>query len=170
MAINLASTRNQFWIGLLVHLTFVLMLYAGKTSQANLQLPEGPYANNIWQCSDVMTYVDPARNYIEYGVFGQGASPDHNRTIGYPALIAFFMSLFGKNWLFIFQFFQAALFACLYPLITLTARLLLPHVSAPYVKWLFILLLPTGTYFTKSAFILTDTLLFCSSLPDFILE
>ena len=148
----------QFGIGLLLHLGFLAGLYLSEVSYANLQIPVHEYQYNIWQCNDVMTYVNPAKNYLATGVFGTGTTPDHFRTIGYPALLAFFMYFFGTYWLFALQVFQAVVFACIYPLLSATIRVLLPLHSERFMHFIFVVLCLSGVYFTRVPVVLTDTL------------
>jgi hypothetical protein len=148
----------QFGIGLLLHLGFLAGLYLSDVSYANLQIPVDEYQYNIWQCNDVMTYVNPAKNYLATGVFGTGTTPDHFRTIGYPALLAFLMYFFGTYWLLVLQVFQALVFACIYPLLSATIRVLLPLHSERFIHFIFAVLCLSGVYFTRVPVVLTDTL------------
>ena len=150
--------KTQYLIGLAIHLVFLIIMYSSGTSYKNLQIPEGTYKNNIWQCSDVMTYVDPAINFVQYHVFGQERIPDHFRTIGYPALISFFYSIAGKNWLIWLQIFQAFIFAAIYPLISATLKMLIPGLKMHTPVTIVFLLLVSGAYFTRIPMVLTDTL------------
>jgi hypothetical protein len=156
--IDLSNQKTQFYIGLVINICFLLLLYSFKISFNNIQVPAGDFKNNIWQCSDVMTYVDPATNFLKYHVFGEQNTPDHFRTIGYPALISFFIFTGGKNWLLMLQLFQALVFALIYPLITGTLKIMMPAANRRLIVTIFILLLISGTYFTRTPVLLTDTL------------
>ena len=63
---------TQYLIGVALNLAFVLVLLSQTVTWRNLQLPEGAYRQNIWRGLDVMTYVNPARNFLDFGVFGSG--------------------------------------------------------------------------------------------------
>ncbi len=156
--LELSEPKSQYTLGLGLNILFLYLLYLIEISFENLQIPTGKYQNNIWECSDVMTYVIPALNFVENGVFGQGSVPDYLRTIGYPAMISFLFSVFGKNWVLILQIIQCVLFAFIYPLVTATIRIMLPNAGKRFTQIVFLLLCFSGAYFTRSAVILTDTL------------
>jgi hypothetical protein len=71
-----------------------------------------------------MSYVNPARNFLDFGVFGTGIQPDTYRTIGYPLFLSILMKVFRKNWLKAAFFAQAFVFALMYPFLSVMARLL----------------------------------------------
>jgi hypothetical protein len=163
--IDFSKPKTQYFLGLALNLLFLFIIYSFDTSYDNTQIPIGIYKHNIWECSDVMTYVEPAKNFIEHGVFGINNNPDHFRTIGYPSFISFFQYFFGENWVIALQLFQTIIFAFIYPIITATVKIILPNFSGGLSKILFISLCISGGYFTRSAMILTDmffTLLFVS--------
>lgn len=146
-----------FLIGFLVNLTFLLVLYSGETSFINIQVPENQYAYNIWaSCSDVMSYVNPARNFVDYGVVGYKYTPDHFRTIGYPVFLAFFMKLDSEHWLFLLFLTQAFLYAFFYPVMLRLYELLFPGRKGGALLVWFVLL--TGVYWVRTAQVLTDSL------------
>ncbi len=72
----------------------------------------------------MLTYVQPARNFLQNGIFGEGEKPTFTRSIGYPLFLAVNMKLFGRYWLVAVQILQALLFALFYPLLTLLVRLI----------------------------------------------
>jgi len=152
------NPRTQYFTGLLFHLFFLILLYSFDISTKNMQVPTGPFSHNIFECSDVRTYTNPAMNFIANGVFGNGQVPDNFRTIGYPALIATFYYLFGSYWLPFFQVFQAILFAFLYPVISGTIQLVMDDPEKRLSKSVFLFLLISGAYFTRVPVLLTDTL------------
>jgi hypothetical protein len=156
--IDLSNNRTQYWIGVIINLIFISILYCFPTSYANLQVPIGIYQTNCWNCSDVTTYVQPAENFLKYGVFGKGYVPDYFRTIGYPALISFFKAIAGTKWLTLLQVFQCFIFAFIYPLISEIVRILSSEKTEKIVQFTFISLLLTGAYYTRSAMVLTDML------------
>lgn len=156
--IDLSNPIAQYFIGLFLNLFFLIIIYSFDISYYNTQVPKGEFQNNIWQCSDVLTYVDPAINFVNNGVFGKGDVPDHVRTIGYPAIISFFYYFFGENWLLALQIFQAIIFALIYPVIASTIRIILPGSNSKFITSVFLLLTITGAYFTRTLNVLTDTI------------
>jgi hypothetical protein len=156
--LNLGNCRSQYLSGLIINLLFIMVLYSFDTSYKNLQIPEGIYQKNIWEYSDVMTYVDPAVNFKKFHVFGNNTTPDHFRTIGYPALIGLFYCVFGTRWLFAFQILQAIIFAFIYPIVTLTLKILMPNCSRDFNITIFTFLSISGAYFTRTTVVLPDTL------------
>ncbi|MCX6325272.1 MAG: hypothetical protein NT144_01275 [Bacteroidia bacterium] len=156
--IDLSKPKTQYFLGLALNIIFLIILYSFATSYKNLQIPAGIYQKNIWGYSDVMTYVGPALNFVDHNVFGISNTPDHLRTIGYPAIISFFYYTFGKNWLLLLQIFQSIIFAFIYPAVTATIKILLPDFNNKLIKIVFIVLCISGAYFTRSAVVLTDTL------------
>ncbi len=154
--INLNSLALQYLIGLVVNIVFVLILLSTDVSYRNLQLPEGEYQDNLWKGGDTISYVGPARNYLEYGVIGQGNVPDHARTIGYPLYLAVLMRLFGNNWLIWSFFIQATLYACVYPALSKIIQTLFPGKNSLIVP-AFCFYLVSGAYFARTPVVLTDT-------------
>jgi hypothetical protein len=149
--------KKSFLIGLSVHLLFVAILFIGDTTFSNLQIPEGQYEHNIWaKCSDVMSYVRPAKNFEEYGVVGYHYTPDHFRTVGYPVFIGTLMKIASNNWLYILIIIQAVLFALCYPLVIGIYKLLFPNLRGE--RLLFYITLLSGVYWVRVAQVLTDTL------------
>jgi hypothetical protein len=100
------SPLNQYFIGLAFNILFIIILLSSNTSYSNLQLPEGRYSENLWKATDVLTYVFPARKFLQYGFFGIGDSPDYHRTIGYPLFLAGSIKIFGKDALYFIFFFK----------------------------------------------------------------
>ncbi|MHB8835949.1 MAG: hypothetical protein ACYC9Y_09595 [Candidatus Methylomirabilia bacterium] len=147
----------QYVIGLSVHLLFVLILMNTATSWKNIQLPEGAYRENLFKGTDVMTYVQPARNFLEFGVFGKGLAPDHHRTVGFPLYLALIMKLFGDQWLIGHYFIMAAIAASVYPALSKTLLLLFPGERLSSSAY-FLFLLVSGAYFAQLPAVLTDTL------------
>ncbi len=153
--INIESLIVQYLIGLALNLIFLIILLASNVSYRNLQIPEGEYSNNLWRGTDVMTYVEPARNFLDYRVFGDGHSPDYHRTIGYPLFLSVMMMLFGSRWLIAVLFVQAILFAFIYPAVSKIAVILFPNQKS-IVRPVFIFSLLSGAYFATVPVILTD--------------
>ena len=145
----------QYLIGVALNLAFVLVLLGQHSTWKNLQLPEGEYRDNIWRGSDVMDYVNPARNFLDFGVFGTGMEPDHYRTIGYPLFLSILMKVFGKNWLEIAFFAQAFIFALMYPFLSAMVRLLMipskAIINLSFLIWIF-----SAAYIATVPVLLTD--------------
>ncbi len=154
--IRLQFPAVQYFAGLLVSLVFLLVLMNSKAAYTNLQVPEGEYQHNRWAGTDVMSYVNPARNYLQYGVFGEGNTPDYVRGIGYPLFLSVMMKVFGSKWLVATFLFQAVIFAFAYPILTKIAAILFNQ-KYPYVIPAFLFYLVSGAYFTKVPILLTDT-------------
>lgn len=124
--INLESGVVQYIVGLAVNLGFLLLLLSLDSTYRNLQVPEGQFVNNKNDVSrsDLMAYVGPARNYLTYGVIGNGPNPTDYRVVGYHAFLAATMWLFGPHWLTWTYFIQAGLFASIYPALLKIAQIL----------------------------------------------
>ena len=121
-------TLGKIWIlGLGLNLGLLVVLYLCPVSRANLPLPEGSHAGNLWRGQDVLTYVQPARNLLAHGVIGNAEVPDLHRSVGYPAWVALFLALFGSHWLLTLRLIQAALFAAIYPALFVLAHSLFPR-------------------------------------------
>jgi len=154
-----AGPFRIYFLGLTLHLFYLLVLYISPAAKYNLELPEGGSSDNLWKGRDVMTYVEPARNALEHGVFGRDGEPDHHRTIGYPFFLALMM------WLLCTHLAQAALFALLYPILASMGFMLFGRRFRLAPLLLFLLL--AGTYWSKVPIIMTDcffTLLFTLGL------
>ena len=121
-------------------------------------MPCGEHCKNIWASSDTNDYVNSGVNFVKYGVFGSGKSPDHLRKIGYPAIIAFYYFIFGGQWLIALQISQCLIFAFIYPVITLLAKELFPEISQTSISAIFLFLVLSGTYWVRSIMLLTDTM------------
>ncbi len=151
------SPYFQFTIGVFVNVFTILILLSSDATYNNIQLPEGKYQNNIWKGNDVGSYIILARNYIQYGVVGEEDIPSSSRTIGYPMYLALMMKLFGKNWILFLFFFQAVLFALIYPIFTKIIKLLFGD-NKKLIIWTFLFLLLSGAYLSNVPVILTDTI------------
>jgi len=153
---SLKSPLVQYIIGLIVNIVFVVILLNIEVSYRNLQLPEGEYRDNIQKGTDTMTYVQPARNYLEYSIFGRGNAPDYHRTIGYPFYLAVLMKLFGNNWLIATFFVQAFFYASIYPALSKIANILFPD-KPSLTTPIFCFYLVSGAYLVQVPVLLTDT-------------
>jgi hypothetical protein len=125
-------------------------------SYRNLQVPEGVYQDNTQKDTDCVGYIYPARNYLEYGVFGYGNVPDYCRTIGYPFFLAMMIKLFGSNWLVATFFVQAFFYASIYPVLTKIAGILFPDKPSLVIP-IFCFSLVSGGYLAQVPILLTDT-------------
>ena len=155
--INLRQLSVQYIIGLVVNIGFLVLLLSTDVSYRNIQIPEGKYEYNLARGTDVLTYLYPARNYLEHGVFGLEKFPDYHRTIGLPLYLAVIMNVFGNDWLIFYFFIQAALFAAIYPALSVIVQILFPDMPS-LIKPTFFFFLLSGAYFTREPQLLTDLL------------
>ena len=119
-------------IALLLAFGFLLMFPEGRWS---LTLPDQNY-QHPWDGSDIMGYVDPARNFLETGTFGrQPGVPDLHRTIGYPAFLASVKFLFGDNWVKAAYSVPITIFALLFPCNIILFRSLFPNYWIYFCTW-----------------------------------
>ena len=121
---KLESPYVQYFIGLLINLVVIVILTGSHVSFHNLLVPENKNQNNIWKYDDAYYYVLLAKNYLKTGVVGKGQNPSAARTVGYPIYLSLMISIFGKNWQFLLFYFQAVIFALIYPLFTAIIKLL----------------------------------------------
>lgn len=154
---NVALSFFLFIIGLMVALCFLFFLYSFPLATKNIQIPQGEYSENIWKCSDVMSYVRPAENFVENGVIGRGNVPDHWRPIGYPLWLSLFMFLFGDYWIMAIHIGQGILFAFLGVISVLCVEEIFQIRDRKYLLLLGMLILTTGTYWTRIPVVLSDT-------------
>lgn len=151
------SPLNQLIAGILLNFIFTGLLLFFSTSSFNIRVPEGAYSGNIWATSDVNTYTSPARGFLEKGFFSAGNIPDFHRTIGYPLFLSIFMKIAGAKWNLAVIFFQALLYAFIYPVIYHLVRMFFPsYRGLPVYTFLFLFF--SGTFFVYTAYIYTDTL------------
>jgi SAM-dependent methyltransferase len=157
--VDLCDKKTQFAIGFIASIIyFVILLVSSHISFVNLQAPEGPYAGNQWQCTDVTTYYIPAKNFLENGIFGYGNIPDSARPIGYQLFLALLMVLFSAKWIYAAYIVQAFLFALIYPVTTA----LIEEISSPnrkLVKYTFLVSLLSGIYFVRAVYIGPDVMM-----------
>ncbi len=154
--VDITDERWQFGIGLLLHLLFLAVLWLSPLARYNIQLPEGNAQHNLWRGSDVLSYVQPARNFLQHGVIGRGLQPGFLRTAGYPLFLAGLMRLFGSRWLTAAWLLQALLFAFFYPLLTRFVRLLLGD-NRTLIRRVFLFSLLSAAYWARIPLILSDT-------------
>ena len=167
---SLSSPVVQYATSVAISLLYLAVLYTSDLSYNNIQLPEGTYANNIWIDGDVLTYVNPARNFLTYYTFGTADVPDYRRTIGYPLFLAVFMIVFGGHWLIATLVAQAFIFAFIFPALSEVARVLF-GAGSRVVALSFLFLTLSGTYLVRIPIVSSDmffavlfTLGFCFGL------
>ena len=153
-----SSCRRQYFLALFLLAAVLGGLYVLPQGQISLTLPDGDsLAGHPWQGSDVMTYVEPARSFIETGVFARSGVPDMHRTIGYPAFLALMMWAFGDLWLPMVYIFQLFIFASFFPAVTLVIQSWFPeHKNLPSI--VFGVLLLNGAALAYAGLLLTDML------------
>ena len=142
-------------MGLCVNLLYLLILSNIDISYENLQLPEGRYSENRWKNMDVHNYVGLARNFLEFGVLGEGDKPESGQTIGYPLFLVLMIKVFGEDWLFPTYILQAFLFACIYPALTCIIRVLFTENCSQIAPLSFLCYLLSGAYFVTVPVLLT---------------
>ena len=145
----------QYVIGLILNVLLLLVIASGSKSFSNMQLPEGKYQNNLWRGGDVLTYVNPARNFLENGVFGAGETPDYHRTTGYPFFLAAMIKIFGNGWLYPAIIIQALFFALIYPALSSICIIFTPG-KPKLANYVFIFSLFSGAYWAFVPVILSD--------------
>jgi len=151
------SPRNQFIAGFLLNILLLTMLLSVPVTSFNVMAPVGRYAGNIWGMSDVHTYINPAIVFSERGVFFSGSLPEYHRTIGYPLFLSIFIRTAGPYWNIAVLFFQALLFAFIYPVIFHLIRMFFPaYKTLPAYTFLFLII--AGTFIPYTAFLYTDTM------------
>jgi hypothetical protein len=152
----MSSPVMQYLIGVLINLLYLVILISNQTSYQNIQVPENNYSENLWKGTDVSTYVEPARNFVTYRVFGYKYIPDHRRTIGYQLFLSILMMLFGSHWLITTFLVQGVIFALMYPLLSKISNVLF-HASHRSIILAFLFFIFSGTYIAMVPMILTDT-------------
>lgn len=123
----------------------------------SLRLPDREQILHPWYSGDTMTYVEPARAFLETGVFARDGQPDMHRSIGYPFFLAAMMRLFGSHWILAVFVVQTAVFASLFPPVTIIARLWFPEQSKVF-KVTFVTLIVNGIGLAYVGQLLTDQL------------
>ncbi|MBF0567572.1 MAG: glycosyltransferase family 39 protein [Nitrospirae bacterium] len=152
---NIRPLLVQYAVAALINIAYVVIMLSNGTTFYNLQMPEGKYAKNAMNGTDVMTYVQPARNFLVHGVFGTGTDADYHRTIGYPMFLSFFMKVFGNVWLYGVFFAQSLLFAAVYPMLFIINRELLGGGDRVfYAAMLFLTV--SGCFIVTTPVVLTD--------------
>ena len=158
-SLDLCNKKVQFLIGFFISvLYFLILLLSSETSFVNLQVPEGIYQGNQWECADFQTYYLPAKNFLVNGIFGYGTQPDSSRPFGYQLFLAVIISVFGKNWIYAAYLIQSVLFALIYPVMTSLAEEV-SETEPRYIKYIFLISLFSGMFFTRSVYIGPDVLL-----------
>jgi len=106
---------RYYCVALAICFLALLVLALHPTSRVSLTVPDGAHLDNPFQGSDTMTYVVPAKTFLESGEFLRQGKPDIHRTIGYPFFIASMMFVFGKHWPAALLIIQVFFFAALFP-------------------------------------------------------
>lgn len=143
--------------GVAVNCGYVAWLY--QVRQFEAQIPVGAYEHNVWERSDVMTYVAPATIFLSEGSFLTRGRPDFLRTVGYPFFLAVNMLVFGEGWIPAVFYVQACLLAIVYPAFFVLAWMLFPRVARlPWVMLGYAFL--SGTAMVYSLQVLSDGVCF----------
>lgn len=153
--INLANPLQQFYIILTASLLLYGCLYLYPTSNYNLHPPEGAHSGNILRGSDVGSYLYPARNFIEFGIFGKDETPGYLRTIGYSTYEVVLITIFGEYFFWVAYFIQAVMAASIFYVITLIINFFVKN-DQRITKTVFIFLALSGAYWTYFYLLATD--------------
>jgi hypothetical protein len=146
-----------FFIALILHSIYALIIiHTDNQISAYWSRDHGQIVDLAIQFNhDSKSYVESADNFLKFGVFGHGVSPDHHRTIGYPFIIAVSKYFFGDFWFYGLFVFQFILSLFIYPLFFLIAKMSLEiNEKVLFVASLLTLLL--GAYFQRPFYILSD--------------
>jgi len=144
--------------GVVVNCAYVALLC--HVRNFDIQIPAGAYEHNVWERSDVGTYLAPAKTFLAHGSFlGRGQQPDYSRTVGYPFFLALNMRIFGGGWIPAVYYVQAILLAMAYPSFYLLALTLFSGVAyLPRAMLIYAFL--SGTAMVYSVQVLSDGLCF----------
>lgn len=154
--IDFANPLHQFSIVLTTNLVYFIILYLCPISNYNIHPPEGAYySDNIFNYSDLSSYLNPAKNFLEFGTFGIKNTPDYYRTIGYPAYEAALLYFFGKYFFWVAYLIQAILSALIFPIITAISNIFTQN-DQRINKMVFIFLWLSGAYWIYFPALLTD--------------
>ena len=154
--INFTNPSHQFFIVLATNLLFFIALYSCPASNYNIHPPEGVYSENLFSVIDVVpSYINPARNFIKFGTFGNGNIPDHFRTVGYPAYLAGLIILFGNHFFWVAILIQAILSALIFPIVSAIANFFIKN-DQRISKMVFIFLWLSGAYWSYFYMLTTD--------------
>ena len=151
---SLERFPKQYAYSLFILVIFFLILLASPRGRVSLSLPDQGY-QHPWNGSDIMSYVEPAENFLETGTFSRQGRPDLHRTVGYPAFLAGMMFLFGEHWQGAAYIFQLFIFALLFPCNMLLVKELYPEGSGR-VTWIITLLLCLGIGTAYTGILLSD--------------
>jgi SAM-dependent methyltransferase len=157
--LDLCNKKVQFAIGFIAGiLYFVILALSSHTSFVNIQAPEGAYTGNLWQCTDVITYYIPAKNFLHNGIFGYGDIPDSARPLGYQLFLALFIAVFGGKWVYAVYIVQSVLLALIYPVTTALIEEVVPD-NRRLIKYSFLVSLFSGIYFVRAVYIGPDVMM-----------
>ncbi len=146
----------QYVIGLLFCGGVLTLLYFSPVGKKSLLLPDGSVHDHPWHGGDTMTYVEPARAFLNAGTFARNGSPDMHRTIGYPFFLALTMYFFGKYWLTAAYLLQLTVFALLFPTSSYIASSLFPHMGKKESRLIVLLLAASGVGLAYTGQLMTD--------------
>ncbi len=166
---SLLTPRVLFFSGFIVHLAYscIVLFTPGSMLYGGAEPDTGQLTDLLSRYTDnSREYIEPADNFLRNGVFGYGSQPDYRRTIGYPAIIAFFKILSGSYWYSALVLFQCFLGALIYPISVFFGKL---HIKrSPWLLLVGVLfLMLSGTGFTAAPCVMSDlpfTAIFLSGL------
>lgn len=162
----MSTVENYFWRinpkqlflwGLIFHFTYTVFLLSTNNYISGFFSLEG--AKQIEAISffhdDAKSYIEEAVKINKLGIFNEKYEISYHRTVGYPLIIAVFLSVFGKFWYLGLILFQNTFSALVYPIVY-KINLIINNQSSRSAILTAILLLLLGGFFTRTCYVLTD--------------
>ena len=146
----------QYVLGFLFCFGILTILYFSPNGKKSLLLPDGSVPDHPWNGGDTMTYIQPAKTFLDTGTFLREGEPDMHRTIGYPFFLALTMAFFGKYWLPAVYLLQLTVFALLFPASSYIANSFFPHIRRKESRLIVFLLAASGAGLAYTGQLMTD--------------
>jgi hypothetical protein len=147
---------TQYIIALFLSLFIFFVIYSSPVGKESLLLPDGSNPDHPWNGGDIMTYVNPAKFFLETGTFLRDGKPDLHRTVGYPFFLAIMMSFFGQDWLKSVYIVQIFIFSFLFPAVTSIAKDLSPSIERKEIWLIYVTLIMSGMCIAYIGQLMTD--------------
>lgn len=151
------SAKQLFLFGLVIHFAYSCFLLSTNNYVSGFFSLEGLKqieAISFFH-SDAKSYIEEAVNINKLGLFNENYQPSYHRTIGYPLIIALFISVFGKFWYLGLIMFQNTFSALVYPIVYKISLIINNQRSRSAILTATLLLL-LGGFFTRTCYVLTD--------------
>ena len=145
----------QYIVSLCLGCLVLGLLYSTPEGRLSLTLSDEQSIDHPWNGSDTMSYVGPARYFLETFTFEKNGQPDMHRTIGYPFFLSILMLLFGKYWVAATYLLQLAVSMSLFPAVTYMMDSFFPSIRNRYHLIVFALLI-LGVTLAYVGLLLTD--------------